>query len=131
MQHFIFDLDGTISNPEPGILNGYKYTFPSLGLPTPDDSTLRSLIGPPLRMVFEDLYQQTPEKATEAIATYRVYYNQLGGAFENELYEGMLDLIESLAQLQKTLHIATHKGAMADEILKHFNIRHYFNQLQH
>ena len=69
MQHFIFDLDGTISNPEPGILNGYKYTFPSLGLPTPDDSTLRRLIGPPLRMVFEDLYQQPPEKATEAIPT--------------------------------------------------------------
>ena len=131
MQHLIFDLDGTISNPEPGILNGYKYTFPSLGLPTPDDSTLRNLIGPPLRMVFEDLYQQTPEKATEAIATYRVYYNQLGGAFENELYEGMLDLIESLTRQQKTLHVATHKGAMADEILKHFNIRHYFNQLQH
>ncbi len=131
MQHLIFDLDGTISNPEPGILNGYKYTFPSLGLPTPDDSILRSLIGPPLRMVFEDLYQQTPEKATDAIATYRVYYNQLGGAFENELYEGMLDLIESLTRQQKTLHVATHKGAMADEILKHFNIRHYFNQLQH
>lgn len=131
MQHIIFDLDGTISNPEKGILNGYKYTFPTLGLPTPDDDTLRSLIGPPLRMVFEELYQQTPEKATEAIATYRVYYNQLGGAFENELYNGMLELLESLSKQRKTLHVATHKGAMAHEILKHFNIRDYFNQLQH
>ena len=131
MQHIIFDLDGTISNPEPGILNGYKYTFPTLDLPTPDDATLRTLIGPPLRMVFEKLYHQSTAKANEAIATYRVYYNQLGGAFENELYEGMPELIHSLSQQKKTLHIATHKGAMCHEILQHFNIRDYFTQLQH
>lgn len=131
MQHIIFDLDGTISNPEPGILNGYKYTFPTLDLPIPDDATLRTLIGPPLRMVFEKLYHQTPEKANEAISIYRVYYNQLGGAFENELYLGMQELLDSLFLQQKKLHIATHKGAMAHEILKHFNIRQYFSQLQH
>ena len=131
MQHIIFDLDGTISNPELGILNGYKYTFPTLDLPIPSDETLRTLIGPPLRIVFEEMYKQTPEKTTEAVATYRVYYNQLGGAYENDLYDGMFELIESLFQQEKKLHIATHKGAMAHEILKHFNIRNYFNQLQH
>lgn len=131
MQHIIFDLDGTISNPEKGILNGYKYTFPTLGIDTPDDASLRTLIGPPLRKVFEEMYHQTTEKANEAIATYRVYYNQLGGAYENDLYDGMLELIQYLHHQQKTLHVATHKGAMAHEILKHFNIRQYFNQLQH
>lgn len=131
MQHIIFDLDGTISNPEPGILNGYKYTFPTLDLPTPDDETLRTLIGPPLRVVFEKMYHQTPAIATEAIATYRIYYNQMGGAFENELYNGMIDLLQTLFQQEKILHIATHKGAMTHEILKHFGIRDYFNQLQH
>ena len=77
------------------------------------------------------MYHQTPEKATEAIATYRVYYNQLGGAFENELYAGMQELLHSLFHQQKKLHIATHKGAMAREILKHFDINQYFSQLQH
>ncbi len=131
MQHFIFDLDGTISNPEPGILNGYKYTFPTLDLPTPNDATLRTLIGPPLRIVFEKMYQQSPERATKAISTYRVYYNELGGAFENELYAGMQELLDQLFLQEKKLHIATHKGAMAREILKHFNINQYFSQLQH
>jgi phosphoglycolate phosphatase-like HAD superfamily hydrolase len=35
MQHFIFDLDGTISNPEQGIVNGYKYAFGKLQIPIP------------------------------------------------------------------------------------------------
>lgn len=131
MQHIIFDLDGTISNPEKGILNGYKYTFPTLNIDTPDDATLRTLIGPPLRKVFEEMYQQQADTATQAIATYRVYYNQLGGAFENDLYDGMYELIQSLHQQNKTLHIATHKGAMVYEILKHFQIGDYFSQLQH
>ena len=131
MQHIIFDLDGTISNPEAGILNGYKYTFPTLDLPVPDDATLRTLIGPPLRIVFEKMYQQTPAKANEAIETYRVYYNKLGGAFENELYNEMYDLLHTLFHQQRKLHIATHKGAMSHEILKHFGIRDYFTQLQH
>lgn len=131
MQHIIFDLDGTISNPETGILNGYKYTFPKVNLPTPNDAELRTLIGPPLRIVFEEMYGLSKEQTNFAIDTYRVYYNTLGGAYENELYDGMLSLIQSLHQQNKTLHIATHKGAMSKEILKHFNIYSYFNQIQH
>ena len=131
MQHIIFDLDGTISNPETGILNGYKYTFPKVNLPTPNDAELRTLIGPPLRIVFEEMYGLSNEQTNFAIDTYRVYYNTLGGAYENELYDGMLQLIQSLHQQNKTLHIATHKGAMSKEILKHFNIYSYFNQIQH
>lgn len=131
MQHIIFDLDGTISNPEIGILNGYKYTFPKINLPTPTDDVLRTLIGPPLRIVFEDKYGLSTTQTDFAIDTYRVYYNSLGGAYENELYDGMFSLIQSLHQKNKKLHIATHKGAMSKEILKHFNIYSYFNQIQH
>lgn len=131
MQHIIFDLDGTISNPETGILNGYKYTFPKVNLPTPTDNVLRTLIGPPLRIVFGEMYGLSNEQTNFAIDTYRVYYNTLGGAYENELYDGMQQLIQLLHQQNKKLHIATHKGAMAIEILKHFNIYTYFNQIQH
>lgn len=131
MQHIIFDLDGTISNPETGILNGYKYTFPALGIDTPDDNTLRTLIGPPLRTVFENMYHQTSENATKAIQTYRVYYNELGGAYENELYAGMKDLLQSLHQQNRKIHLATHKGTISERILQHFDIHNYFSQIQH
>jgi phosphoglycolate phosphatase len=131
MQHFIFDLDGTISNPELGILNGYKYTFPKVNLETPTDEVLKSLIGPPLRIVFENMYGLSANEADFAIKTYRVYYNELGGAYENNLYDGIVELITSLHQQNKKLHIATHKGAMTHQILTHFKIREYFSQIQH
>ncbi len=131
MQHLIFDLDGTISNPETGILNGYKYTFPRIGLATPDDATLRTLIGPPLRIVFENMYGLATDTANFAINTYRTYYNELGGAYENELYNGMKTLLEALHLQNRKLHIATHKGAMTEQILQHFKIRNYFSQIQH
>lgn len=131
MQHIIFDLDGTISNPELGILNGYKYAFPKLNIETPSDATLKSLIGPPLRIVFEDMYGLSASDADFAIKTYRVYYNELGGAYENNLYDGMIDLITSLHKKNIKLHIATHKGAMTHHILEHFNILEYFTQIQH
>ncbi len=131
MQHIIFDLDGTISNPEQGILNGYKYTFPKVNLETPTDHILRSLIGPPLRIVFENKYGLTPSEADFAIKTYRVYYNELGGAYENVLYDGIFELLSTLKQKKISLHIATHKGAMTHHILSHFKILSYFNQIQH
>ncbi|MCB0507772.1 MAG: HAD hydrolase-like protein [Chitinophagales bacterium] len=131
MQHFIFDLDGTLSNPEIGILNGYRYTFEKLGMPIPSDEKLKTLIGPPLRIIFENFYGLTSSEADFAIETYRHYYNELGGAYENQLYDGIKNLLHSLAKENKQMHIATHKGAMADKILHHFEIDQYFTHIQH
>ncbi len=131
MYHFIFDLDGTISNPEVGIFNGYRYTFQHLNIPIPSNDVMKTLIGPPLRIVFEQHYHLSTSEANFAIQTYRKYYNELGGAFENYLYKDMFDVLHQLHELKNTLHIATHKGNMAHEILKHFKIRDFFSQLQH
>lgn len=131
MLHLIFDLDGTISNPEQGILNGYKYTFPKVNLPIPSDESLRNLIGPPLRKVFQELYRLSKAEADFAITTYRKYYNEMGGAYENHLYDGMKELISDLKSNANSIHLATHKNVMAVNILEHFDIRSYFSQIQY
>ncbi len=129
MQHFIFDLDGTISNPEHGIVNGYKYAFEKLQIPIPTHLELVQLIGPPLRNVFRDMYGFSEEDATYAIDVYREYYNHQGGLYENNLFDGMDDLFTSLNKKNKTLHVATFKGAAVDIILKHFKIDHHFKHV--
>ncbi|MFN8282900.1 MAG: HAD hydrolase-like protein [Chitinophagales bacterium] len=129
MQHFIFDLDGTISNPETGILNGYKYTFNKLQMQIPPHAELRQLIGPPLRNVFRDMYGFSEDDTNHAINTYREYYNHQGGLFENNLFDGMNHLFDTLNQQNKTLHVATFKGAAVDIILKHFNIAQHFKHV--
>lgn len=129
MQHFIFDLDGTISNPEKGIVNGYKYSFEQLNIPLPSHAELLQLIGPPLRNVFQDMYGFSEADTTRAIEVYREYYNHQGGLYENELFVGIDELFSSLNKKNKTLHVATFKGAAVDIILNHFNIFHHFKQI--
>ncbi|MBK6275330.1 MAG: HAD hydrolase-like protein [Saprospirales bacterium] len=129
MQHFIFDLDGTISNPEKGIVNGYKYAFGKLQIPIPSHQELVQLIGPPLRNVFRDMYGFSEEDTTHAIEVYREYYNHQGGLFENNLFDGIDDLFASLNDKNKTLHVATFKGAAVDIILKHFKIDQHFKHV--
>lgn len=43
----LFDLDGTLTDSAPGILNSVRYGCRKLGLPVPDDATLRRFLGPP------------------------------------------------------------------------------------
>ena len=44
----LFDLDGTLTESEPGIVNSVKYALEKMGAPEADIDQLRSFIGPPL-----------------------------------------------------------------------------------
>ena len=44
----LFDLDGTLTDSAPGILNSVRYACRKLGLPIPGEETLRRFLGPPL-----------------------------------------------------------------------------------
>ena len=44
-----FDLDGTITDSAPGIMNSIKYALEKNHLPMLSEEQLRSFIGPPLR----------------------------------------------------------------------------------
>ena len=47
-----FDLDGTITDSAPGIMNSIKYALEKNHLPMLSEEQLRSFIGPPLRGQF-------------------------------------------------------------------------------
>ena len=44
----LFDLDGTLTDSAPGILNSVRYGCRRIGIPVPDEATLRRFLGPPL-----------------------------------------------------------------------------------
>ena len=48
----LFDLDGTLTDSGPGIMNSVKYALEKVGEPTPDVDELRKFIGPPLKGQF-------------------------------------------------------------------------------
>lgn len=131
MRHIIFDLDGTISNPKQGIVNGYHYAFEKMGMPGKTEAELVPLIGPPLRVVFSEIYHFTPDDTELAIQYYRDYYYGQGGMYENIIFDGMKELLAALFDAGNTLHIATNKGLQVDKILDFLGVLPYFTSIEH
>ncbi|MDR1567145.1 MAG: HAD hydrolase-like protein [Streptococcaceae bacterium] len=129
MAYIFFDLDGTLTNSEAGILNALKYALEKLDLKIPEDATLRKMIGPPLAESFTKILALPEEKIPEAIAFYREYF-ATSGLFENELYEGIVDLLEALQIKKHYLAVATGKPEpFALQILAHFDLSSYFDDV--
>ena len=57
----LFDLDGTLTDPKPGIVRCMKHALDKLGAPCPLDDTLASFIGPSLRETFATLLDSSDQ----------------------------------------------------------------------
>jgi pyrophosphatase PpaX len=68
----LFDLDGTLIDSIRLIIDSYRHTFETHGLPPRTDGEWLAGIGTPLRVVFAELVQH-PEQIEQLIATYRDY----------------------------------------------------------
>ncbi|HFI0645856.1 TPA: HAD family hydrolase [Streptococcus suis] len=126
-QTILFDLDGTLTDSGQGILNSVAYALDQMGIEEPDLASLQRFIGPPLYESFSRFYQLNPADTQAAVDAFRVYFKEKG-MFENQLYPGIIPLLESLKQARKTLAIATSKPEVfAKQILDYFGIAHYFD----
>jgi phosphoglycolate phosphatase len=122
----LFDLDGTLSDPKVGITKSVQYALQKLDVIEPDLDKLEGFIGPPLQVSFAEQYGFDEEKTQNAIHFYRERFKE-AGMFENELYSGIPLLLKTLQEHTFKLVVATSKPTVfADQILKHFNIDHYF-----
>lgn len=126
-KYILFDLDGTITDPKTGITKSVEYSLRSFGIHVGDLDELLPFIGPPLRDSYKNFYSFSDVDAEKAVAKYREYFTDRG-IFENILYPGMDDLLQTLYEAGKTLAIATSKPEVfAKTILKHFDINKYFS----
>ncbi|MNH94770.1 5'-nucleotidase [compost metagenome] len=125
--HVLFDLDGTLTDPKVGITKSVQYALHRFGIEVNDLDQLNSFIGPPLMLSFQELYGFTEAQANQAIRYYREYF-QDQGIYENELYDGMIELLSLLKNQNRTLVIATSKPAVfAERILSYFHVDMYFD----
>lgn len=129
-QVLLFDLDGTLTDPELGITNSVAYALDFYGIHVEDRKTLHPFIGPPLRDSFERYYGFSKEKAEEAIWKYREYFSTKG-LLENEVYDGIIPMLKMLKEAGKTLIVATSKPTVySRQILEHFGLAEYFDDVQ-
>ena len=123
----IFDLDGTLTNSERGIVACVHYAIGKMGYPVPDAETLRKFIGPPLTESFSR-YCGMDEAETEiAVKTYRERYLPIGWA-ENAVYPGIRPLLKALKEQGAAIYVATGKPqAPSERILRHFELMQYID----
>ncbi len=126
IEYVFFDLDGTLTDAGMGITNSVAYSLKKNGIEPPAREELYKFIGPPLVDSFMRYYGFSCEGAHKAVEDYREYFRDRG-IFENEVYEGIYELLESLKDNGKKLVLATSKPEpFAKTILSHFGLDKYF-----
>ena len=121
-----FDLDGTITDSAPGIMNSIKYALEKNHLPMLSEEQLRSFIGPPLRGQFCKVCGLADEESARMVEDYREYYRDKG-IFGNNVYDGVIEMLEKLRKKGFRLAIATSKPEKyAKIIIDHFHLTQYF-----
>ncbi len=125
-----FDLDGTLTDPENGLVEGFIYAFKKMGVKdygTRD--SLRRFIGPSLYVVWQDEFGFNENTVVEAIEKFREYYN-IYGWWDNKVYDGIVEMLSELKKQGKTLVLATSKPEdTAIKIMKLFGLDKYFDFL--
>ena len=125
----LFDLDGTLTDPGIGITNSVAYALDKWGIKVNDRTELYKFIGPPLVESFEKYYGFSHDDALLALKQYREYFSEKG-LFENEVYNGIVELLEALKEQGKRLIVATSKPEVySKRILEHFDLYKYFDFL--
>lgn len=125
--YILFDLDGTLTDPGLGITNSVIYSLNKLGIDETDRQKLYKFIGPPLVDSYIKYYGFDKDTADKAVDFYREYF-KVKGLYENEVYPGIVDMLDNLRALGVKMLIATSKPEIfAIEILKFFNLYNKFD----
>ena len=125
----LFDLDGTLTDPKIGITRCVQYALEKLGIIEDDLEALVHFIGPPLMLTFKEHYHLTDEQARQALAYYRERFSTVG-LYENAVFPGIPELLDSLVKEGKTLFVATSKPTVYSvRILEHFGLQGYFQAI--
>lgn len=126
---FLFDLDGTVTDPKKGIVNSVLYALEKVGIEELHVSELDSFIGPPIQQSFVERYNMNEGEVERAVFYFREYLKQRG-LLENSVYEGIPNLLKQLKDTGNRLFIATSKPTIfARQVIEHFQLTNYFEDI--
>ena len=129
-KYAFFDLDGTLTDSGPGIIDSAIVALKRFGIEIKDRKDLYPFIGPPLSESFRDMFGLDEENVKLAIQYYREHYNVHSIFAGNSVYEGIEDLLITLKEKGIKLVVATSKPAhLAIRVLDYFDLSKYFDYI--
>jgi phosphoglycolate phosphatase len=125
--NLLFDLDGTLTDPRPGLVRSVLAALERMGRELPHEADLNFIIGPPIQHSLATILETVDEKEIErCLGYFRERYSTVG-LFENEVYPGIPEALVDLKSKGYHLYVATGKPKpFADRILERFDLDQYF-----
>ena len=125
--NILFDLDGTLTDSRPGILNTIAHALRMLNLAPPPQADLSWCVGPPLHEIFSRLLPSPDASIVErAVQIYRERYHR-EGYLENAVYAGVPGMLSSLRPISRLVLVTAKHQDSAERILEHFELRPHFD----
>ena len=125
-QYIFFDLDGTLTDSQPGIYESLRVMLNHFGIEKTDEE-LKPFLGPALWDSLPKYCGFNHEQCVEAVEVFRKHYFSTG-IFNNSVYDGIPELLENLKAAGKTLVLATGKPVeQAEIVINHFGLGKYFD----
>ncbi len=123
----VFDLDGTLVDTSPGIIDSVKYSVKMMNYPKLSQDQLLSFIGPSLKSSFIRCCGCNSIEADKLTDMYRKHYRD-GSLLNAKPYDGSIELCKELTNEGIRIAVATSKPQeFAEQILYHFGFEHYIS----
>lgn len=129
-EFIIFDLDGTLADTSPGILNSIRYAQKMMDLPPITLEQMYSHVGPPMEESYHRNFGLTGEMLKKAVA-YHKEYAMKQGYKEIKLYDGIEELLSALKNSGYKTAVATLKAhSTALKIFESLNMTDKFDVIK-
>jgi phosphoglycolate phosphatase len=129
IKNILFDLDGTIINSLDGIQSAFDLAHQEI-YSTPNQVDIKPFIGPPIGELLTSMNGERDSQRIEAFID--VFKNKYDVTEYKKtiLYEGMEELVKTLANKDYRLYIVTNKREKPScIILKHLDLYDYFRRI--
>ena len=103
----VFDLDGTLTDSQPGIYDSLRVMLGHFGIEKTDEELI-PFIGPALWESLPKYCGFSHEMCAEAVKVFREHYTT-AGIYNNRLYDGVVEMLETLKSAGKHIILATGK----------------------
>ncbi|MGE3063391.1 MAG: HAD hydrolase-like protein [bacterium] len=126
----IFDLDGTITDSQEGILDSLLYSLKKSDVHDVTREELKHYIGEPLKLIYSEILKtDDSEKIDFAIKKYREYFAKKG-IKNNRVYPMMENILMDLSKNRSMVFLTTIKPRLyAKRILRMYGLIDYFTDV--